>query len=57
MSLRCHCDRSLIYLLQLWQLHRFSVYVPEKEFSAMPVQLNQSVQVAWRSEDAIRLNV
>ncbi len=35
----------------------FSVYVPEKEFSAMPVQLNQSVQVAWRSEDAIRLNV
>ncbi|MCX6049155.1 MAG: ABC transporter ATP-binding protein [Chloroflexi bacterium] len=35
----------------------FTVYVPEKQFSATPIQLNQAIQVAWPSEDAIRLNV
>ncbi|MEM7034683.1 MAG: ABC transporter ATP-binding protein, partial [Chloroflexota bacterium] len=35
----------------------FSVYVPEKEFSQAPIQLNQQIQVGWRTEDAIRLNV
>lgn len=37
--------------------NEFTVYVPEKQFSATPVELNQAIQVAWPSEDAIRLNV
>jgi putative spermidine/putrescine transport system ATP-binding protein len=35
----------------------FVVYVPEKQFSAAPVQLNQPIRIAWRTEDAMRLNV
>lgn len=35
----------------------FALYVPEKEFSQRPVQLNQPVQVGWQTEDAILLNM
>lgn len=35
----------------------FTVYVPEKQFSNAPVHLNQPIQVAWPSEDAVRLNL
>lgn len=35
----------------------FSLYVPEKQFSAAPVQLNQPIQVTWQTEDAMQLNV
>jgi putative spermidine/putrescine transport system ATP-binding protein len=35
----------------------FSLYVPEKEFSQRPVQLNQPLQVGWQTEDATLLNL
>ena len=35
----------------------FTVYVPEKQFSNTPIHLNQPIQVAWLSEDAVRLNI
>lgn len=34
----------------------FTVYVPEKQFSHQPIQLNQPVQVGWHIEDATLLN-
>jgi len=33
----------------------FTLYVPEKQFGATPVHLNQPVRVSWRSEDAMQL--
>ena len=30
-------------------------YIPEKQFSVLPVQLNQQVQVGWQTEDAVQL--
>lgn len=33
----------------------FMVYVPEKEFSRHPIQLNQPLQVGWHTEDATLL--
>ena len=35
----------------------FMVYVPEKQFSMAPIQLNQPIQVGWHQEDAIQLNL
>ena len=35
----------------------FMLYVPEKQFSLAPIQLNQPIQVAWHSEDAVQLNL
>lgn len=34
-----------------------TVYVPEKQFSLTPVHLNQPIQVAWHTEDAVHLNL
>ena len=35
----------------------FTLYVPEKEFSQRPIQLNQPLQVGWHPEDAVLLNL
>lgn len=35
----------------------FMVYVPEKQFSVAPIQLNQPLQIGWQSEDAVQLNL
>ncbi len=35
--------------------NEFTLYVPEKQFVATPVQLNQPVRVSWHSEDAMQL--
>ncbi|MCB0109553.1 MAG: TOBE domain-containing protein, partial [Caldilineaceae bacterium] len=35
----------------------FTLYVPEKEYSQNPVQLNQPLQVGWHPEDAVLLNL
>ena len=35
----------------------FTVYVPEKEFSQRPIQLNQPLWVGWQTEDGTLLNM
>lgn len=35
----------------------FMLYVPEKQFSSAPIELNQPLQVGWHSEDAVQLNL
>ena len=35
----------------------FTVYVPEKEFSLRPIQLNQPLWVGWQTEDGTLLNM
>lgn len=35
----------------------FMLYIPEKQFSVAPIQLNQPIQIGWHQEDAVQLNL
>lgn len=35
----------------------FTLYMPEKDFSQNPIQLNQPLQIGWHPEDAVLLNL
>ena len=35
----------------------FMLYMPEKQFSVAPIQLNQPIQIGWHKEDAVQLNL